>query len=542
MLETLDLTQKLKKSQYAALAEGLRAELRDLQQAVYAAKFAVVILFEGWEAAGKGDSIGTLVYPMDPRGFKVFTTHAPTEEERFRPYLWRFWTKLPPRGKFALLDRGWYRRMLEERVEGEIDGQGAMVAAGEIREFERQLTDDGIVLMKFWLQVSKKEQKRRLADIESDRYERWRLKQPGQTRPRNYRRCLEATEEMLALTSTANAPWNLIEAEDRYFRRIKVLEKVIASLRHALAGRGMPLRVIFDEAFELPANAVSQLSGESAADSEPPAGAGGDRELGQDQAWASEPTPAGAAGTAMGPFSTPGLLDRVDLSKKLERKDYEQQLSRQQNRLRELELECYHQRVPVVVVYEGWDAAGKGGNIKRLTQELDPRGYEVIPIAAPDETEKAHHYLWRFWRQLPKAGHIAIFDRSWYGRVLVERVEGFAGETEWRRAYQEINEFERHLAGSGAVLVKFWLHLSPEEQLRRFQERERVPHKRHKITAEDWRNRGRWNAYRTAVVEMIERTSTSYAPWTIVEAEDKLWARVKTLTTLVKALEERLKV
>ena len=247
-----------------------------------------------------------------------------------------------------------------------------------------------------------------------------------------------------------------------------------------------------------------------------------------------------AAHAPIPPPIRPTLLDRVDLTRRLDRKEYEKQLDPLQARLQELELECYHQRLPVVVVYEGWDAAGKGGNIKRLTQELDPRGYEVIPIAAPDATEKAHHYLWRFWKQLPKAGHIAIFDRSWYGRVLVERVEGFAAEPEWRRAYQEINEFERHQTEAGSVLVKFWMHISPEEQLRRFEERERVPHKRYKITADDWRNRARWGAYREAVVEMIERTSTSYSPWTIVEAEDKYWGRIKTLQTLVSALEEKL--
>ena len=236
------------------------------------------------------------------------------------------------------------------------------------------------------------------------------------------------------------------------------------------------------------------------------------------------------------------LLDRVDLSLHLEREDYEKRLDKLQGRLRSLELECYSQRVSAIVVYEGWDAAGKGGNIKRLTQELDPRGYEVIPIAAPDATEKSYHYLWRFWKRIPKAGHIAIFDRSWYGRVLVERVEGFACEQEWRRAYQEINEFEWQLRDSGIVMVKFWMHLSPTEQLRRFEEREQIPYKQYKITAEDWRNRLRWNAYREAVSEMIERTSTSYSPWTIVEAEDKLWARIKTLSTLVAALEGQLHV
>lgn len=506
MLELLDLTQTLQKSEYAAVMPALRAELRDLQQAILSAAIPVVVLLEGWDAAGKGDAIASLVYPLDPRGFKVCTTRAPTEDDRFRPYLYRFWTRMPARGNFAFFDRGWHRLMLEGRVDGDLDRQGLMVAAGEIREFERQLTDDGAVLIKFWLQTSKKEQKRRLADIANDRYERWRLQQPDRQRELSYRRSMEVAEEMLALTSTANAPWTLIAAENRYFRRVDILHKTIAALRHALVARNLPLPVTAHE--------------------EPPLAA-------------PDPLPIEAR-IQIPPPSRPTLLDRVDLTRRLDRKEYEKQLDPLQDRLQGLELECYHQRLPVVVVYEGWDAAGKGGNIKRLTQELDPRGYEVIPIAAPDATEKAHHYFWRFWRQLPKAGHIAIFDRSWYGRVLVERVEGFATEPEWRRAYQEIIEFERHQTESGSVLVKFWMHISPEEQLRRFEERERVPHKRHKITADDWRNRARWEAYREAVVEMIERTSTGYAPWTIIEAEDKYWGRIKALQTLVSALEEKL--
>lgn len=506
MLELLDLTQTLPRSDYAESMPVLRAELRDLQQAILAAGIPVVVLLEGWDAAGKGDSIGTLVYPLDPRGFRVCTTHAPTEDDRFHPYLFRFWTRLPARGKFVFFDRGWHRRMLEGRLEKALDHQGLLAAAEEVREFERHLTDDGVVLIKFWLQISKKEQKRRLEDIADDRYERWRLHQPGSHKDLSYRRSLEVAEEVLALTSTANAPWMPIAAEHRYFRRIDLLQKLIAALRRALAERHRPLPT--GSEVETPSAEPSHLPNE-----------------------ARIPIP---------PSSQATLLDRVDLTCRLDRKEYEKQLDSLQQRLQELELECYHQRVSVVVVYEGWDAAGKGGNIKRLTQELDPRGYEVIPIAAPDATEKAHHYLWRFWRQLPKAGHIAIFDRSWYGRVLVERVEGLASEAEWRRAYQEINEFEQHQTESGSVLVKFWLHISPEEQLRRFEERERVPHKRHKITAEDWRNRSRWAAYREAAVEMIERTSTRSSPWTIVEAEDKLWGRVKTLQTVVTALEERL--
>jgi len=388
----------------------------------------------------------------------------------------------------------------------------AQSIAHEIREFERQLSDDGFILIKFWLHISKQEQKRRLKNIEADQFERWRLTQPDWKRRRRYKKYAKAAEDLLVATSTANAPWTLVEANEQRFRRIKVTETVVTTLRRVLAERGL----------EFPGEPGAQAK---LLDVPPKLDA----------------KPSGLS-FHISLTPTPTVLERVDLSNRLPREEYEKTLGKLQSRLRDLGLECYRQRVGAVVVYEGWDAAGKGGNIKRLTQELDPRGYDVIPIAAPDATEIAHHYLWRFWKHLPKAGHMAIFDRSWYGRVLVERVEGFAAETEWRRAYQEINVFEQHIESSGAILVKFWLHLSPEEQLHRFLERETTPHKKFKITLDDWRNRARWNDYRLAVAEMIERTSTVYAPWTLVEAEDKLWACVKTLSTLVESLEKRLKL
>ena len=220
--------------------------------------------------------------------------------------------------------------------------------------------------------------------------------------------------------------------------------------------------------------------------------------------------------------------------------EYATRLKKAQAMLPELEHEIYLRRVPVVIAYEGWDAAGKGGNIRRLTQNLDPRGYEVVPVAAPNDVEKAHHYLWRFWAQMPKAGHIAIFDRSWYGRVLVERVEGFCTEAEWRRAYREINGMEQHLVNFGAVLLKFWLHIDPDEQLRRFREREGMAHKQWKITEEDWRNREKMDQYREAVEEMLHRTTTPYAPWTIVESNCKRYARVKVLETVCEVIRKRL--
>ena len=512
MLEMLDLSLTINKDDYRQRVLVLRGQLRDLQRSIRAAKIPVVVLFEGWAASGKGDSIGSLVYPLDPRGFKVYSAKEPNEEEIFRPFLWRFWSRLPGKGDFLFLDRSWYRALLEDRVDRIVGRKDAQSVANQIREFERQLSDDGIVLIKFWLHISKQEQKRRLRHIEADRYEQWRLTQPDGKKRRRYKKYAKAAENLLVATSTANAPWTLVEANDHRFRRIKVLETVVGTLRRGLSERGLEIpgagggeAIHFNAARKLDAN-VSGLS------------------------FHISLTP------------TPTVLERVDLSNRLSREDYEKKIGQLQKHLRDLGLECYRQRVGAVVIYEGWDASGKGGNIKRLTQELDPRGYDVIPIAAPDATEIAHHYLWRFWKQLPKAGHMAIFDRSWYGRVLAERVEGFATDNEWRRAYQEINVFEQHIESSGAVLVKFWLHLSPEEQLQRFLERETTPHKMFKITVDDWCNRARWDDYRLAAAEMIERTSTAYAPWTLVEAEDKLWARVKTLSTLVEALEKRLKL
>jgi AMP-polyphosphate phosphotransferase len=511
-LDDLDLSAELTKSAYKAKMSRLRDDLRNLQLAVRAARIPVIVVFEGWDASGKGDSIGSLTYPMDPRGFKVYTTQEPNQEERLRPFLWRFSIRLPPRGDFTFFDRSWYRRLLEERVDAEVKSGDVTSIAGEICDFERGLIDDGNVLVKFWLHISKKEQGRRFAGIEADRYERWRVTGADWKRHRSYKKYKRAAREMLELTSASDAPWNLIEATDQEFRRVKVFEVLLGVLRKELKARG--------HRRTLGAKAARR----------------------SDAAQGIVDAKVRARQKRLRVTVRTAILDRVDLGKRLTRPKYEKRLDALQARLRDLGLECYRQRLPVVIVYEGWDASGKGGNIKRLTQELDPRGYEVVSIAAPDETEKTHHYLWRFWRDLPKAGHMGIFDRSWNGRVLVERVEGLATEATWRRAYQEINEFERYLTDFGAVIVKFWMHLSPAEQLRRFQEREKTAYKMHKITPEDWRNRAKWNLYKRAVAEMIERTSTLHAPWTIVEGEDKLWARVRTISAVVSALERRLEL
>ncbi|HNY38513.1 MAG TPA: hypothetical protein PKI73_11040, partial [Petrotogaceae bacterium] len=234
------------------------------------------------------------------------------------------------------------------------------------------------------------------------------------------------------------------------------------------------------------------------------------------------------------------ILDSTDHTLSIPEKEYKKELKDLQMELREIQNRMYLKRIPLVIVFEGWDAAGKGGNIKRITQELDPRGYEVIPVAAPKDAEREHYYLWRFWIKVPKAGHIAIFDRSWYGRVLVERVEGFCSVQEYKRAYKEINDFESQLVNYGATVVKFWLDISKEEQLKRFNDRQNDPGRSWKITDEDWRNREKWDLYKPAVEEMLLRTSTSYAPWTVVESDDKYYARLKTLRTVVQSMKKKI--
>jgi polyphosphate kinase 2 (PPK2 family) len=494
MLELVDLTKSISKPLYEQVFPDLEARVGACQRAARASRVPVVIVFEGWDAAGKGKLINRLTQALDPRGFKVYPISAPNDEEQYYPWLWRFWRALPAAGKLAIFDRSWYGRVLVERVEGLIPKGQWEHAYEEIREFERQLADAGTVLVKFWLHIDKQEQKRRFKRLQKDPATAWKVGKEERSRHRDYGKWLDAAEEMLERTSTAQAPWTVVEATHGRFARVKVFETVWQRVQHELDRR----------------------------------------------ASAPEAVPQPVPAPPDSPTKRQTILDQVDLSLTLEREDYEDQLERLQERLFRLEHGLFLARVPAGIVYEGWDAAGKGGNIRRLTRGLDPRGYEVVPVAAPTAEEKAHHFLWRFWRDLPKAGHITIFDRSWYGRVLVERVERLCLEEEWKRAYREINEFERQLADFGTVLVKFWLHIDQDEQLRRFQAREENPYKNWKITQEDWRNREKWRRYELAVVEMLERTSTTYAPWTVLEANCKLHARIKALRTVADALESAL--
>jgi polyphosphate kinase 2 (PPK2 family) len=493
MLDTVDLDRKMKRATYERCFRPLRDQLSALQRSIYESKVPVLLVFEGWDASGKGDAIEKLVGRIDPRGYEVHVTRDPTEEERMHPFLWRFWNRLPERGGMGIFDRSWYRRVLEDRVEGEIPRREWEAAYEEINQFERMLAQDGAVLVKFFLHISRAEQRRRFERLERSEYESWRVTRSDWKAHRRYQAYRRAVDEMLERTSTPWAPWTVVPATDKRYRRVRVFETLAEAMERALEGHHAARRA-------------------------PP------------------PPPARRPPRRLDHT----VLDDVELGRKLPPARYEKELSRWQERLRELEFACYRERRPVIAAYEGWDAAGKGGSIRRVIGSLDPRGYTVIPIAAPQGDEATHHYLWRFWRRIPKAGHLAIFDRTWYGRVLVERIEGFCTEAEWRRAYHEINEFERSLHQFGAVLVKFWLHVSRGVQLQRFREREADPGKRYKITEEDWRNREKWELYRSAVHDMVTQTSTTYAPWTIVEADDKNWARIRCIRTIAEAIERRL--
>ena len=495
MLEAIDLKKKLSKEGYKKWLPQLQEELRSLQRMAYEAGMPVIVLFEGWDAAGKGETISRLVERLDPRGHRVHPISAPLEDEKLRPFLWRFWTKIPGDGEMAIFDRSWYGRVLIERIDKLCRKREWQRAYEEIDQFERQLADDGTVIVKFWLHISKKEQKKRFKQCEADPFLKWKVQKEDWKRHRQYDDYVQAVEQMLERTSTHSAPWTIVESTNRRYRNVKVFQTVCQAIQAGL-------------------NAKSEKASVSVGPHE--------------------------VVTVPALEKMPSILDKADMSLSLDKDQYWEDLKKWQVRVRELEFECYKERLPVIVLYEGWDAGGKGGNIRRLTETLDPRGYSVIPISAPKGDEATHHYLWRFWREIPKGGHLTLFDRTWYGRVLGERVEGFCTEEEWRRAYQEINEFEAQLAAFPTVIVKFWIQISPEEQLQRFEARKTTAYKQYKITEEDWRNREKWDEYEKAVTEMLTRTSTTYAPWTIIEGNDKRWARVKAIRTVAEAIETSL--
>ena len=535
MLEKVDLSKNLTKKEIKHQVETLGLELSELQREAKSLGIPVMIIFEGWDAAGKGTMINRLIHPMDPRGFKVYTIHDASEEERMHPFLWRFWTKIPAKGRIHIFDHSWYRKVINERVDGQLDKDALINAYNEILFFEETLSVDNHLIIKLFLHISKKEQKKRFEKLEASPETKWRVAERDKRHHKQYDDYFAAYEDMIEKTDTQFAPWTIVEATDREYAEVKILSTVVRALGAKIA----QVKAQIAAKAALQKEAVGTAVKDDAADISKIEQAETVEEKTENIQKATDSTKY-MNSYENDPYRTT-VLAGINPQQPMTKEVYKKRLNELQNRLALLHSEIYQKRIPVVIAFEGWDAGGKGGAIKRLTEYLDPRGYEVIPTAAPNDIEKAHHYLWRFWEAMPKAGHIAIFDRTWYGRVMVERIEKLCSEDEWKRAYKEINEMETHIANFGTIVLKFWLHIDKDEQERRFNERMNTPEKQWKITDEDWRNREKWPQYEIAVDEMILRTSTSYAPWIIVEGNNKYYARIKVLETVVEALEKRLK-
>ena len=469
--------------------ETARAQLLERQLVIKEKKLPVLVILEGWGAAGKGSVLGRVIRNMDPRFFKVDVGREPTKDEKSRPFLYRHFIKIPEAGQFGFLIGSWMKEVTKEYAQGELSEQEYKKRLVSINCFERQLTDNGYLVLKFFFHIDEREQKKRLEELVEDKHTRWRVTENDLSQNRKYKKWVEVYDEYLEQTNQSDAPWHLIDSQNKKWAELQMLEIMVNAIDTAFMKQHKTVSILQNH---FPLKAIPNLSEIS-------------------------------------------LKDKV-----LEEKVYREELKICQKRLRELHNELYRKKIPVIIAYEGWDAAGKGGNIKRIAAALDPRGYEVHPIASPEPHEKARHYLWRFWKRLPKDGHIAIFDRTWYGRGMVERLEGFCSENDWQRAYNEINEFEKELADWGAVIVKFWVQIDKDTQLERFTLRQNTPEKQWKITEEDWRNREKWDLYEEAVNEMLQKTNTTYASWHVLESNDKRYARIKALKTVIAAIEEKL--
>lgn len=489
MFESAEIGHSIDKETYekevAVLREALLEAQYELKQQ---ARFPVIILINGIEGAGKGETVKLLNEWMDPRLIRVESFMLPSDEELSRPPQWRFWRRLPPKGTTGIFFGNWYSQMLYARVTGEIKDSQLDGLINDAERFERMYSDEGALIFKFWFHLSKKQLKERLKALENDPTRSWQLSEIDWKQSEVYDKFVRYGERVLRRTSRDYAPWYVVEGSDERYRSLTVGRTILESLQAALKRK-------------------------------------------------DRPTPQPHAAPLVSSLDNKGLLDALDLGLQLDKDQYKEQLAKEQARLATLMRDKRLRSHSLIAVFEGNDAAGKGGAIRRVTDALDPRQYRIVPIAAPTEEERAQPYLWRFWRHIPARRQFTIFDRSWYGRVLVERVEGFASDADWLRAYAEINDFEEQLAKYNIVLVKFWLSIDQDTQLERFKERESIPFKRFKITEEDWRNRDKWDQYVDAVGDMVDRTSTEIAPWTLVEANDKRYARVKVLKTINDALE-----
>ena len=485
MLKDFEKNKPEEKAALSAEIKELRLKLMGQQQQLREKKLPVLILLEGWAVAGKGSLIKELISEVDPRFYNVVSPVIVPEAEARYPFVYPYATVIPENVKLMFLDSGWMESAVRKLLHSEITEKEYKRRIRQVNEFERQLLDGGYLVLKLFLHIDKDEQHERLAALRGQHETDWRVTDEDIWQHREYKRFRDAYEHFMEKTGDV-VPWHVLDASRRKATVRDALRLMVEQIDEALT-KGRYVGDPFEEDFPL--------------------------------------------------VKMPKLSD-VDLSPTIEDEEYKKELKKLQGRLAELHNVIYQKKIPVILCYEGWDAAGKGGNIRRVAYPLDPRGFDVMPIASPEPHELNRQYLWRFWTRLPRSGHICIFDRTWYGRVMVERLEGFCSEKDWKRAYNEINEFERTLTDWGAVVLKFWIHIDQDTQLARFTERQNTPEKQWKITDEDWRNREKWPQYEVAVDEMLKKTSTEYAPWYIIESNDKKYARIRTLKIIVKALEK----
>ncbi len=484
MLKDFEKSEPEDKKELSREIKALREQLSAQQQRMRDRKLPVLVLIEGWAAAGKGSLIKELISEMDPRFYNVVSPAIIPESEARYPFLYPYATEIPENGKVVFLDSGWMESAVRKQLRREISKEEFTRRVRSVNEFERQLRDGGYLVLKMFLHIDRKEQFERLQALSADANTDWRVTEDDLWQHREYKQFVRAYDEFMEETGTI--PWHVLDGKRRKTAVRDALKLLVGEIEASLESEryvGDP----FEEEFPL--------------------------------------------------ISMPKLKD-VDLKVSISDEDYKKQLKKLQARLSELHNMIYRRKIPVIICYEGWDAAGKGGNIRRVAYPLDPRGFDVKPIASPEPHELNRQFLWRFWTRLPRSGHICIFDRTWYGRVMVERLEGFCTEKDWKRAYNEMNEFERQLTDWGAVVLKFWIHIDQETQLARFTDRQNTPEKQWKITEEDWRNREKWPQYEVAVDEMLQKTSTEFAPWHIIESNDKKYARIKALKIIVDALEK----
>jgi polyphosphate:AMP phosphotransferase len=496
MFEAVELGQTLDKAEFKQQEHELRGTLLELQRELAEAKVPVIIIVAGLGGAGKGNVVDRFNKWLDSRGLQTHAFWDETDEELERPDHWRFWKRLPARGTISVMFNGWYGNALGQHIRGELSKTELDEETLRINQLERMLTRDGTLIIKLWFHLSFEAHSRRIKKRQKSKHRVPGLEGHLYTRE-EYDQMLATAERLLRKTESGACPWQMIESDDKWFRDMAAGKSLQAVMQMSLRELKSSGNITCKE-LEAPPLSLD--------------------------------------------FPVRTVLDKVDLDVALEREDYKKKLCHYQKKLHDLSWKAYLSHRSIVLVFEGWDAAGKGGAIRRLLSAMDARLYRVISVAAPTDEELNHHYLWRFWRQVPRAGYMTLYDRSWYGRVLVERVEGFAQSSEWMWAYKEINNFEEQLTEHGTMVLKFWLHISPEEQLRRFHDREKTPWKQHKITEEDWRNREKWDDYKSAVNDMIAHTSTQNAPWVLIPANDKLFARVEILKTVCQRLKKSLEL